>query len=139
MAQVTIRKIVEGDAHLVLRVDMVSDGSTGELVNYPILSPSDLNPARANNRPAFRIMQMWYGCVWFDIDLDAAGVTNANMWTIARDCDSHIDFRSFGGIIDPGVYVVPPPDDYGILLMSTNGFTPAGSKGTLVLELRKTN
>ena len=139
MGQVTITKVVEGDAHLVVRFDMLSDGVSGELINFPVLYPSDLNPARYNNRPAFRIMQVWYGCVWYDVTFKAAGIEPATLWTLARDCDSHTDFRSFGGLIDPVVYTNPTADDDGKLLISTNGFNVAGSAGTIVLELRKTN
>ena len=140
-SQVTTLKVVEGDAHLVIRCDMLSNGVDGELVNFPVLYPSDLNPTRKNNAPAFRIMQIWYGMVWFDITIGAAALNDGGhtMWTLARDCDSHIDFRSFGGILDSGVYENPPDEDYGILTFSTNGFAPVGSRGTIILELRKTN
>lgn len=139
MGQVTITKIVEGDAHLVVKFDMLSDGVSGELINFPVLYPSDLRPARYNNKPAFRIMQVWYGLVFYDVTLKASGVQPSTLWTLARDADSHTDFRSFGGILDTGVYDNPPTDDYGILTISTNGFSVAGSQGSIVLELRKTN
>ena len=138
MAQVTTIKVVEGNAHLVLRVNLVSDGS-GELVNYPILLPSELNPPRPNNKPAFRIMQAWYGLVWFDVTMYTGTLIPVTLWTFARDCDSHIDFRSFGGVIDQNVYTVPPSDDNGILNITTNGFSQLNSQGTIVLELRKTS
>ena len=138
MAQVTVRKVVEGQSHLVLRVDLLSDG-TGELANYVILSPSDLNPSMPNSIPAFRLMQAWYGMVWFDVTIGVGTVLPAPLWTLARDCDSHVDFRSFGGLIDPNVYNVQPPDDNGKLTFSTNGFAVVGSAGSIVLELRKTN
>jgi len=138
MTQVTVQKIVEGNAHVVVRVDMLADGS-GELVDFPILSPADLDPQRKPNAPAFRLMQIWYGLIWFDVVIKSGGITPHTMWTLARDCDSHTDFRSFGGILDPGVYETPPHADTGILLLSTNGFTTAGAQGTLVFELRKTN
>ena len=138
-SQVTTLKVVEGNAHLVIRCDLLSNGVDGELVNFPVLYPSDLNPTRKNNAPAFRIMQIWYGMVWFDVTLKASGLNPATLWTLARDCDSHTDFRSFGGILDQAVYDNPPSEDYGILTMTTNGFTPVGSRGTIILELRKTN
>lgn len=140
-SQVTATKVVEGDAHLVIRFDMLSNGVDGELLDYPVLFPSDLYPQRRNNRPTFRIMQVWYGLVWFDVTLRAAALNDGGhtLWTLARDCDSHTDFRSFGGILDQGVYEDPPDEDYGILTMTTNGFAPAGSRGTVILELRKTN
>ena len=138
MGQVVVRKVTEGPSHLVLRVDMLSDG-TGELANYVILSPSDLNPSRPNNIPAFNLRQAWYAMVWFDVVIGAGTVIPRPIWTLARDCDSHIDFRSFGGILDSSAYDAPPSDDNGKLTISTNGFAQANSTGTLVLELQKTN
>lgn len=138
MGQVTVQKVVEGQSHLVLRVDLAGDG-TGELENYVILSPMDLNPPKRDVIPAFRIMQIWYGMVWFDVTFKAGSVVPRTLWALARDCDSHVDFRSFGGLIDPVAYTSPTADDDGKLLMSTNGFNVAGSAGTIVLELRKTN
>lgn len=138
MSQVVVTKITEGASHLVIRINMLSDG-TGELTNYVVLSPSDLNPAFPNDLPAFRIMQAWYGMVWFDVVFKAGTIAPRVLWTLARDCDSHIDFRSFGGLIDLAAYNVPPSDDSGKLTMTTNGFAAAGSTGTVVLELRKTN
>ena len=135
MPQVTVRKLVEGDAHVVIRVDMLGDLAE-ELTKYVILSPEDLNPRRKNNRNTFRIMQLWYGCVWFDVALGFGTVTPETVWNIARDCDSHSDFRSFGGLLDYNA--TPPIDEDGRLWISTNGFG-VGSQGTLVIELRKTN
>lgn len=137
MAQITTLKVTESDTSLVLRVYLQSDGS-GELVYAPLLSPSELNPPRRNNRPAFRIMQMWYGMVWFDFSLFAGTLQPVPLWTVSRDCDSQICFEDIGGIIDQNVYIVPPADDNGILTISTNNFV-AGSQGSLVLRLKKTN
>lgn len=136
MAQVTVVKVVEGSSNVIIRVNMVSDGS-GELVNFPIFSPSDLSPPRANNKPTFNIRQAWYAMVWFDFTLSAGTLSPVTLWTFARDCDSHIDFRSFGGVLDQNVYVIPPSDDSGVLTLTTNNFAPLGSQGTLVLELQK--
>ena len=138
MAQVTTVKVTESDSSLVLRVNLLSDGS-GELVNFPFLSPSDLNPPRPPNAPTFRIMELWYGAVWFDFTLLAGTLSPVVLWTVARDCDSHNCFEEFGGILDQNVYASPPVVDDGALLISTNGFAQAGSQGTIVLRLRKTN
>jgi len=133
MAQVTVTKIVEGNAHLIVRVDLLSDGS-GELDQAVVLSPSDLLPPMKNDKPGFRIMQMWYGMVWFDVSLGFGTLQPSPVWTIPRDTGSHIDFRNFGGLADYAT--VPPSDENGKLWISTSGFI-LGSKGTLVLELRK--
>lgn len=123
---------------LVVRVNLLSNG-TGELINSPILEPRDLVPSRPNNRPTFRISQLWYGLVWFDATIGAGTLQPVPLWTIARDCDSHVDFRSFGGLLDQNVYTAPPDDDNGILTLTTNGFAVLGSQGTIVMSLVKTN
>ncbi len=138
MAQITTVKVAEADSTLVLRVNMVSDGS-GELINYPFLYPSNLVPPRPNSNPTFRILQIWYSLVWYDVTFSAGTLSPVTLWTLARDCDSHTDFRSFGGLLDQNVYQQPPVDDNGALLISTNGFNVAGSQGTIVLSLGKTN
>ena len=136
MAQVTVTKIVEGPAHLVVRLDFLSDGS-GELAHEVVVSPSDLVPARENNKPCFRVMQAWFGLVWFDVTIGFGTLQPEPIWTIARDTCSHTDFRSFGGLRDKDT--VPPGDENGKLWVSTNGFAAAGSQGSVVLELRKLN
>ncbi len=138
MSQVTVTKVVEGASHLVLRVDLVSDG-TGELVNRVILTPQDLSPAFPAGTPSFRLMQVWYSLVWFDATFKTGTVTPEILWTLAKDCDSHTDFRSFGGLIDKRALENPVSDDTGYLTISTKNFAPAGSTGSFVLELRKTN
>ena len=138
MAQVTVLKAAEGPSRIIVRVYLQSDG-TGELVNYPLLTAGDLNPARQGIKPLFNIRQAWYSMVWFDFSLFAGTLQPAPLWTFARDCDSHIDFRSFGGLLDSNVYTQPPSVDDGVLLISTNNFAPVNSMGSLVLEIQKTN
>lgn len=137
MAQVTIIKVVESDANIVIRINLQSDG-TGELVNYPILSPQDLRPPRRGNQPCFRLNQIWWGLVWFDATLSAGTLNPVDLWTIARDSNVHVDFRSFGGLVDQNVYPLPPVVDDGVLLLSTNGFAVPGSRGTITLQIAKT-
>jgi hypothetical protein len=138
MGQVTVSKVVEGPSHIVIRVDLASDG-TGELSDYVVLSPTDLIPRVKNNVPAFRLMQVWSSMIWFDVVLKVGVVTPSVLWTLARDTDNHVDFRSFGGLVDPIVYTNPLAADDGKLTISTNDFLQVGSRGVLVLELRKTN
>ena len=137
MSQITVTKVVEGASHVVIRVDLLGDG-TGELDGHVILAPSDLNPASPNNVPAFRLMQVWYGLIWFDVALSVGTIIPSPLWSVSRDSGCHADFRSFGGLLDLNVYNSPPSDDNGKLTLSTNGLLK-GSIGSLVLELRKTN
>jgi hypothetical protein len=138
MSQVLVKTISEGETSIIIRVDMLSDGVTGELVQFPILKPTQLNPPHKNNGPAFRLIQAWYGLVWFDVILGTNTLHPQQLWTIARDSSSHVCFRDFGGLADPCIWEVPPDDDQGTLWISTNGFAPAGSQGTIVLDIKKT-
>ena len=135
MAQVTIKKVVEGPSHLVVILNFDGDG-TGDLENYSVLSPLELIPARPDDRPAFYIIQIWHSLIWFDLTLGFGGLTPRMVWPLARDTGPHVDFRSFGGLQD--YPTVPPSDQSGVLLVSTSGLI-AGSKGSVVLDLRKTN
>jgi len=134
MAQFTTQKLVEGPNHLTLQINLLSDGS-GELNNTLVFSPVDCNPPLPANRPQFIIREMWYSMVWFDITIKFGGIVPATIWTLARDCDSHIDFTKFGGLVD--YRTVPPTDEYGTILLSTNGFSTANSAGSLILDMRK--
>ena len=135
MSQVTTRIVVEGPSHLVLHAFLESNGYDGELDNHVLLSPVDLTPKKTADEPALRIMQVWYSMVWFDVVLKFGGIVPRPVWTLTRDSQNHIDFRAFGGASDYGP--LPPSDQNGKLLISTNGFAPIGSQGSLVLELRK--
>ena len=138
MAQVTITKLVEGPSVVIVKVDLLNNDNSGELTDYVFFSPTDASPPHANNQPLFRVMQMWYGAVWFDTTISTGGpIAPYKLWTIARDTNSHTDFRSFGGLTDPTTHSSPPADTLGVLKISTNGFATAGSQGTIILELRK--
>jgi hypothetical protein len=137
MAQVTTTKLVEGPSVIVVQVDLLNNDASGELSNFTILSPSDLSPPKPNNDAMFRVMQIWYQMVWFDVSITTGGINPRKLWTLARDSTNHIDFRSFGGVTDKHIYQTPPGDDYGTLQLTTNGFATGGSQGSIILELRK--
>ena len=137
MAQVTITKLVEGPSVVVVKVDLLNNDNTTEMDNQVFFSPSDLNPPLPNSKPAFRIMQAWYGTVDFDITVKSGSVTPFTFWTFNKDAHNHIDFRSFGGITDPTTHAMPPADVSGKLTITTSGFGPAGSLGSFILELKK--
>ena len=132
MAQVTTRRLGEGDSKLILHAFLESDG-TGELADHVLISPADLVPPLALS-PTLRILQVWYSFVWFDVVLKFGGIVPRHAWTLARDAKGHFDFRHFGGIADNKT--VPPSDDNGKILLSTNGFE-LGSQGSLIIEFRK--
>ena len=136
MPQVTVTKMVEGAASLIVRVDLLNNDGSGELANYVILSPSDCDPTRPNNKPNFRVTQLWWGLSWFDVTFNFGSLQPQQIWTITRDTDNHVDFRSFGGITDTRTN--PPSDEDGKILINTNGFNQLGAQGSFIMELRKT-
>ena len=137
MAQVTTTKLVEGPSVVVVKVDLLNNDNTVELEDLVFFSPSDLNPPLPNSKPAFRIMQVWYDVSSFDFTIKSGSVTPFTFWTFAKYAQNHIDFRSFGGLTDPTTHAVPPADVSGKLTIATKGFSPAGSVGSIILEIRK--
>jgi len=131
---VTTRKVVEGLNNLVLHVFMESDGVSGELEDYVLLAPADLEPPLTAN-PALRIQRIWYSFNQFDVTLKFGGIVPMPIWVLARQTGTEFDFTRFGGISDYNT--VPPADKNGQLLISTTGYGPLGAQGSLVFEFRK--
>ena len=134
MAQFVTTKLVEGPANLVLHTVFLSDGVEGELENAILLSPADLDPPLSAS-PHLIVMEVWYSMVWFDIVLSWGDVVPRPFLVLARDTNVTNCFHRFGGVPDKGT--TPPAGQNGNLLISTNGFAPAGSQGSLTIEFRK--
>ena len=134
MAQVTKQVLVEGLNNLVLRVNFLSNGVDGELENYVLLTPAELTPAKPA-APCLRIMQVWWGFVWFNLTVSYGDTVPRPFWNFPRDSDNHVDFRHFGGLSD--TQLTPPSGANGSLLLSTDNFAPVGSQGSMVIEFRK--
>jgi hypothetical protein len=113
---------------------MESDGVSGELEDYVLLTPADLEPPLAAN-PALRIQRVWYSFNQFDATLKFGGIAPMPVWVLARASNTEFDFTRFGGISDYNT--VPPADKNGQLLISTTGYGPLGAQGSLVFEFRK--
>lgn len=139
MAQVTITKIVEGPSDIILKVDIYNNDGGGELSLYPVLSPGDVNPVPVKivPGPAFRLMQAWFGLVWFDLTVYTGTLNPYPLWTMTRDGNDHVDFRSFGGILQlPQAAII---GETGVISLSTNGFNVLGSQGNMIFQFKKQN
>ena len=126
--------LVDGPSKATLYVYLESDGNEGEFTNYVLLDPAvDFNPQITDlSISQLSVLQVWYGFSWFDVTLSFDDLIPYPNWTFARDQDGYKDFRYFGGLKDrAGI------DHTSKLLLTTNGFAPLGSKGNLVIELRK--
>ena len=106
-----------------------SDGVEGELTNYVLIDPAvDFSTMPSK----LTVRQVWYGFSWFDGLLTFDDLSPYPSWMLTRDSGGYYDFRYFGGIVDrSGI------DRSGKLFFTTNGFAPAGSIGTLVIEILK--
>lgn len=137
MAQITTTKLVEGPNSVIVKVDLLNNDNTVEIEDAVFFSPSDLFPALPNNKPTFRIMQVWYGFTTFAVIIKSGSITPFTFWTFPASTHNHIDFRSFGGVTDTAAHASPPANVSGKLTIATKGFGVAGSLGSFILELRK--
>ena len=144
MANHVLKTVIQnGTKSLILHVYLESDGTYGELTNYVLVDPQVDYPEfaegkeRLNVRPV--VSQIWYSFSWFDALLSFDDLVPAPSWNLPRDACNYVDFRYFGGISDR--FLDPKTkagsDRTGKILISTRGFSPLGSIGTMVLELRK--
>ena len=128
-----IKTLLGGGQNFVLHVFMEQDGAPdGELKDFVLVDPDDYGLPKSQT---LRIVEAWHSFAWFDVTLKFGGLVSRPVWTFTRDADNHVDFKGFGGLRDRGD--PPPSDDNGKVLLSTNGFAPIGSQGTLVLAFRK--
>ena len=132
-----------GSKTMLLHVYLESDGTEGELVNHPLVDPTHYDSVFTDQiiRPDMKLTltQLWYSFSWFDAILLFDDLVPYPSWVCSRDAHNHIDFRHFGGIsnrlVDPNTS--KSTDRTGKILITTNGFEPIGSKGTMILEIRK--
>lgn len=140
---ITRTLLVNGARSMLLHVYLESDGVTGELKNYVLVDPTVYDGVFTDKiiRPDMKltVTQIWHSLGWFDALLSFDDLVPAPSWVCTRDSCNHIDFRHFGGIaqryVDPDT--AKATDRTGKILLSTNGFAPAGSMGTLIIEIRK--
>lgn len=132
MSNIIVKTILmDGPKKAVISLYLESDGVEGELTNYVVVDPVvDLIQATQNN--TLTVNQVWYGFSWFNATLTFDDLVPYPSWQLPRDTGGYYDFRYFGGIKDrSGI------DHTGKLYLTTDGFAPAGSRGTLVIEVKK--
>lgn len=124
-----------------------SDGVEGELKNYILWDTQQSYDTPQTNfdiLPAdpyvlLRLSQAWWSFSWFDGALTYNDTNPTPFWILARDNSNYMDFRYFDGLADRVQSGIAQQDwPFSQVMFSTNGFAPAGSVGTLVLEFRKT-
>ena len=129
MSQIVKTLLSDGPSKSILSVYLQSDGVEGELTNYILLDPKvDLTPTAKQ----LTVLQIWYSFSWFDALLSFDDVSPYPSWMLTRDTGNYHDFRYFGGLKDrSGI------DSTGKLFLTTTGFAPIGSTGTIIIEDKK--
>jgi hypothetical protein len=136
---VTPTILVDSTKSAVVHLYIESDGLSNDLVNQIIVDPT-LDFVDSPLKVQMAITQVWYSFGWFDAMLsfdditllESAGIPSTPSWLLTRDTIGYHDFRYFGGIKDKSTI-----DGTGRIVLTTNGLTTPGSKGTMVLEIRK--
>jgi hypothetical protein len=126
--------ISDGQRIAVVHIVITQDGSpSGEMVNTKIFDFADLpTPAAWMQNGQVTINQLWWGQSYFDSVLLREDTVPVPIWVMPVGSDSHVDFRSFGGIKVP-----VSMEGTGNLLLSTYGYAPLSSTGSYVIEFKK--
>lgn len=133
---VDVQKLLDGPSHVVLRVYIVGDGISSELVNYTILNPStDVVPPMPRRR-AFIVKQVWYE-LGFSLSLGFNSTQPWYFWTLTPTTANEHDWCSFGGIRDNSDPANFGLDSNGNVIITTAGLAATTNRAAFVLKLEK--
>lgn len=126
---ITVTPLMGGTYRSIYCFGFESDGVSGELTNYPLISPAMLGlPTTAR----LSIESIEYNFADFDgrLYFDSTLVDKALAWTLHSQLSNH-DFIPYGGIKDQ-----TDIDGNGSIVISTSGFGAAGVTGSLIVKVR---
>lgn len=130
MSLITKTVQVDGPRQAVVLITVEADSASEMNLEKILDAKDDIYPLGVKTDTT--INQIWWGNSYFDAFLYTDEPAPQLLWVLAVGSDAHIDFRSFGGLKIPKSL-----DGSGNLLMSTAGFATVGSKGSMVIELKK--
>jgi hypothetical protein len=132
--------LIDGNRHAVMHFFITSDGS-GDLVNEVVIDPvNDFQDSTFQYQGVtLGVDEIWWDTasqpgVGFTGVLTYDSSTNPQqVWALSSNPgDTHIDFRSIGGIKDKtGI------DGTGKLLITTKGFSDPNSSAVLIVSVKK--
>jgi hypothetical protein len=128
--------LLTGPRNVVLFIYLESDGTSGELTGEVILDPATLVPPSPGGED-FILVETWSELSGFDALLSYEAVAPGApmpVWSFTPTGRGHQCFKDFGGIPD-----LSGLDATGKVLLSTNGFTASGDRGSLVLMFTRKN
>jgi hypothetical protein len=149
---VTRTLLNNGPSKFLLHVYLESEGYEGELDRFVLADPTVYDKIFTDRilQPTMKLtlMQVWYSFNWFDGLISFDDTNPVPCWLLPRDAANYADFRYFGGLS----HRLPDPqtsqganqnlvgtDRTGKILLSTSGYAPLGSVGTIVLEVKKSS
>lgn len=139
MNTVNINIIENGPKNVLLLVYMASDGVTGELFNYPLITLSQLGMLLPGSstlppRPRLRLSRIEYNYSGFDavISFDSGTIPNNYKWVLTEGANAPVDFDAWGRVFDNSGL-----DGNGNLEISTVGFTSSTDQGSMLIRLVK--
>lgn len=114
-----------------LHVFLKSDGASGDLVNYPLVTLAQLGML-PNQR--LRLARVEYNYSGFDSVLEfASGTIPQNFkWVCTEGANAPADFQQWGLIFDNSGL-----DGSGSLWINTIGFTSSSDQGAMLIRLVK--
>ena len=126
--------LLNGPRTAVIHYTIQGDGAASELASEVILEPNDvIDKDGTISQRTFTITQLWWSFVGFDALLGFDAGTPEYALVMGQSGPQYFDFRSFGGLKDRS-----GTDATGKMTLTTQGLANSASKGTLIIEVRKT-
>lgn len=130
---VQTRTLVDGQKYAVVHVFIESDGVSGELTDTVVVDVSALATKSDGSAVAkVTVEEIWASFTGCSGKLEFDATTDAGIWSFAADHADHVDMGVFGGLPDPLA-----SGTTGDILLTTNGFTAAGDRASLIIKVRK--
>ena len=128
---VTVTTIIDGPRTTILHVYVKSDGESGDLTDYEIVDPEDVQQVR-NWDGFFSLESVQSALSGFSASLKFEYLLNGNLiWTVP-EYQGYFDFCTMGGLKDRS----DPLDGTGKVLLSTQGLSE-GDEGSFIITLTK--
>jgi hypothetical protein len=122
---------LDGSKLATVHLYIESDGVSGEMANQLVIDmKNDIQPIGSPTQAT--IQQIWWGQSYYDARLSFQDTVPVPFWVLPVGSDSHVDFRSIGGLKVP-----VDLDGNANILLTTVGFAPAGSWGSYIIQLKK--
>ena len=128
---VDVTIIEQGERNAVVLVYLQSDGATGDLVNEPILTLSELG-LPANARLKLNCLQSMLAGFHARLEFDTGLVEKNPKWVMPEGQGQVVKFSKFGFVFDNS-----GPGRTGTILLTTTGMTATGDEGSFLLAIVK--